>query len=231
MNLEAIGIVHSPFKEKFGTPRQGSVAPHSRGYIEFDKRFDPYKSLQGLEEFSHVWVIFWFHNNSNLSYRPLVNPPRLAPSERVGTLASRSPLRPNPIGLSLVKIEKVAPPRLYLSGLDLVEGTPILDIKPYIAAYDSVPHSRSGWVDTIAEIKLEVEFSDEALKDLAGQRNPHLKQIIRDILASDIRNRNDKRLQRAGKQLGFYYDDWNVVFEVNDGVVLVLRVEKREIIC
>ena len=227
MNVETIGIVHSCFKEKFGTPRQGNLVAHSYGYIEFAERWDPYKCLLGLEEFSHVWVIFWFHENKNLSYRPTVNPPRLPTEQRIGALASRSPLRPNPIGLSLVKIEKVEAPRLYLSGLDLIDGTPVLDIKPYIHGYDSVADSRQGWLERVAAENLEVRFSDEAAACIMQHRNPHLQQIICDILRNDIRNRNDKRGKNAGKVLGFYYDDLNIVFQIIDGVVMVMRVEKR----
>ncbi len=221
MHIKAIGVVHSPFKEKFGTPRQACLVPKASGYIEFSSHIDPYKCLQGLEAFSHVWILFWFHNNTNLVYRPLVNPPRLAARQRVGVLASRSPLRPNPIGLSLVKIEKVAPPRLYLAGLDVVEGTPVLDIKPYIAAYDSVADSKNGWLEQVAAQKMPVEFSQEAAVKLAAHPNQLLRQIISDILGGDIRNRNDKRAQREGKQLGFYYDDLNIIFTVNNGVVQV----------
>jgi tRNA-Thr(GGU) m(6)t(6)A37 methyltransferase TsaA len=226
MNIQAIGTVHSCFKEKFGTPRQGKVVAHSQAYIEFDARWDPYKCLQGLEGFSHLWVIFYFHDNKNLSYHPVISPPR-QPELRIGALASRTPLRPNPIGLSLVNIEKVAAPRVYISGIDVIEGTPVLDIKPYIHSYDSVEDSRQGWLEGLTRTELPVIFSAEAANQINRHRNPHLRHIIVAILSNDIRNRNDKRKKREGKQLGFYYDDCNVVFQVIGGTAQVLRLEKR----
>jgi tRNA-Thr(GGU) m(6)t(6)A37 methyltransferase TsaA len=228
MNLEILGTVHSCFKEKFGTPRQGSLVPHSFGYIEIHKKWEPDKCLKGLEEFSHAWVLFWFHKNTNLAYRPIISPPRLPASQRIGALASRSPLRPNPIGLSLVKIEKVKGSRLYISGLDLIEGTPVLDIKPYIHDYDSVPESHSGWTQKVAETKIPVSFTPKALEQIAKHPNVHLQESIAHILGSDIRNRSDKRAKNSEKVFGFFFDDLNVVFQVNSDDLQVLYIEKAD---
>src|SRR5476649_1096589 len=126
MKIEKIGTVHSCFKVKFGTPRQSQIAPFATAFIEIDKKWEPSKCLKGLEEFSHAWVLFWFHENSNLEYKAIVRPPRLG-RKGVGALATRSPLRPNPVGLSLVKIDRVEGNRIYISGLDFIEGTPVLD--------------------------------------------------------------------------------------------------------
>ncbi len=224
MKLEKIGIVHSCFKVKFGTPRQGSLALHSRGYIEIEKRWEASKSLQGLEEFSHLWVLFWFHGNTNLTYKPVVRPPRL-PASRVGAFASRSPLRPNPIGLSLVKLDRIEGSRVYISSLDLIEGTPVLDIKPYIHEYDSVEDSKCGWVENLSPQKLQVEFTDEAIQQIQSHPYPNLKQTIIDILSSDIRNRNDRSERNTGKILGFYFSDLNILFQTTEGKVRVLKIE------
>lgn len=223
--IEPLGIVRSCFKEKFGTPRQGQLSTHSHGYIEINSQWDPYKCMQGLEEFSHIWVVFWFHDNKNRKYRPLVSPPRL-PAKRIGTLASRSPMRPNPVGLSLVKIEKIAPPRLYISGLDMIDGTPVLDIKPYIEKYDRVENSKNGWLNQIEDTRLPVIFSEKSLRQLEVLERHELKQVISDILSQDIRNRNDKRIKNQSKALGFYYEDVNIVFCINSrNEVEVLDIE------
>jgi tRNA-Thr(GGU) m(6)t(6)A37 methyltransferase TsaA len=226
MNLEQIGTVHSCFKVKFGTPRQGALASHSRGYVELDKKWEPEKSLKNLEDFSHAWILFWFHDNKNLVYRPVVRPPRL--QKRVGVLASRTPLRPNPIGLSLVKIDKVVGSRLYISGIDMIDGTPVIDIKPYIHAYDSVEGSSAGWVDTLEPHALDVQFSEEALQQIEASEHMNLRETITDILSSDIRNRNDRSAKNEGKRLGFYYEDLNVVFQTIGSSVLVTAVDKAE---
>lgn len=225
MKIEKIGIVHSCFKAKFGTPRQSQIAKDSTAYIEIDKKWEPSKCLKGLEEFSHAWVLFYFHDNKNLEYKAVVRPPRLG-RKGVGALATRSPLRPNPIGLSLVRIDKVEKNRVYISGVDIIEGSPVLDIKPYIREYDSVPHSRSGWLEALRSEKMDVYFTEEAMSQINKLDYPNLKKTIRDILQSDIRNRNDKHLKNEGKSLGFYYEDLNVVFACFGNKAKVLRVEK-----
>ncbi len=224
MQLHPIGILHSCFKAKFGTPRQGKVAPQTQGYIEIHKAWDPQNSMRELAGFSHVWVMFWFHDNKNLGYLATTKPPRLG-GRAVGVFATRSPLRPNPLGLSLVKIERIEGARLHVSGIDIIDGTPVIDIKPYIHSYDSVEGSRSGWLEEVTEPKLDVDFSDDAIKVMASHPNPHLQEILTEILASDIRNRSDKREIRAGKRLGFYFEDLNVVFRVLEGGVVVERIE------
>lgn len=225
MKIEEIGKVFSCFKAKFGTPRQSSLVRFSNGYIEIHKKWEPAKCLKGLEEFSHIWVLFWFHGNTNLEYKPVVRPPRLD-GKGVGALATRSPLRPNPIGLSLVKLDRVEKNRVYISGLDIIEGTPVLDIKPYIHFYDSTSGSKAGWVEEVGEQALEVEFSEQALQELEALQSPNLRQNIEDILKSDIRNRSDKRNKNPKKHLGFYFEDLNVVFHSSDTKVQVLRIEK-----
>ena len=149
-NFPPIGTLHSCFRECRGTPRQGSFAPSTRGYIEFKKSI-PSDSLDGLLEFSHVWLVFIFHQNTNLhhskrahnsngnhSFRSKIKPPKLK-GKSVGVLATRTPHRPNAIGITLARVEKIEGRKVMLSALDLIDGTPILDIKPYVTPYDSVP--------------------------------------------------------------------------------------------
>ncbi len=222
--VEAIGITHSCFKVKFGTPRQSQIAKNSQAYIEIFTKWEPSKCLKGLENFSHAWILFWFHDNKNLIYKPIVRPPRLG-RKGIGALATRSPLRPNPIGLSLVKIEKVEKNRIYFSGVDIIEGTPVIDIKPYIHQYDYTSHSKSGWLENIESENLQVEFSQEALEKIKELPHAHLKKNIEDILKSDIRNRNDKNPEKSKKILGFYYENLNILFQSSEKKVLVLKIE------
>jgi tRNA-Thr(GGU) m(6)t(6)A37 methyltransferase TsaA len=225
IEMESIGVLHSCFKAKFGTPRQSQIVKNSTGYIEIHKKWEPLKCLKGLDSFSHAWVLFWFHENKNLSYRPIVRPPRLG-RKGVGALATRSPLRPNPIGLSLVKIDRVVGDRIYISGVDIIEGTPVFDIKPYIHEYDSVQNSSCGWLEDVTSTHIEVEFLERAIEDISSIAYPNLQKNIEDILKTDIRNRNDKSLKNEGKALGFYFEDLNVVFECYKNKVVVLKIEK-----
>ncbi len=139
INLSIIGHVESCYKDKFGTPRQPGLVPLAQGKIWIDSKWQPEISLQGLQGFSYVWVVFLFHQNTNSRFHAKVHPPRLG-GDSVGVFATRSPHRPNPIGLSLLKLESVQSDHIVVSGLDLVEGTPVLDIKPYLVDIESVTH-------------------------------------------------------------------------------------------
>ncbi|XP_054169323.1 tRNA (adenine(37)-N6)-methyltransferase-like [Oppia nitens] len=136
--LQAIGFMESVFNKKNGTPRQSAICPQSKGCIDLNKCLfnNPMHSLIGIQDFTHIWVLYYFHMNTNKRCPSKVRPPRLN-GQSCGVFASRSPHRPNPIGLSLVKLEDVRDGKLYVSGIDLLDGTPILDIKPYIKQYDS----------------------------------------------------------------------------------------------
>jgi len=225
MQFKELGIVHSCFKAKFGTPRQSLLVKNSTAYIEIHKKWEPVKCLRGLEEFSHAWVLFYFHENKNSMYRPIVRPPRLG-RKGVGALATRSPLRPNPIGLSLVKIERIENERIYISGLDIIDGTPVLDIKPYINTYDSVEESRCAWVEELTQKEFKVEFTEEAVQDLQKINRQGLQENISDILKNDIRSRNDKSAKNAGKNLGFYFVDFNIIFRYRNDELTVLSIAK-----
>jgi tRNA-Thr(GGU) m(6)t(6)A37 methyltransferase TsaA len=228
MPFERLGVVHSCFSEKFGTPRQANIVPSTAGYIEIESRWTPEHALQGLETFSHLWVVFWFHGHAQTPYRPKVHPPRLA-GRCIGTLASRSPIRPNPIGMSLVKIDRIEGARIYISGLDMIDGTPVIDIKPYIHAYDHAANSSSGWLEPLQEKPLlPVSFSPHAITQAAQHPDPNFKETLRRLLETDIRNPNDRRPKNEGKTLGFYYEDFNIVFQVIAGHVHVLAIDPSD---
>jgi tRNA-Thr(GGU) m(6)t(6)A37 methyltransferase TsaA len=168
MHLTAIGTIESCFKDKFGTPRQPGLAPEAIAQLRLRPDLQPEICLQGLEGFSHVWLIFWFHLNKVSQYHAKVHPPRLE-GKSVGLFATRTPHRPNPIGLSLVKLEKIENSILYFSGIDLVDGTPILDIKPYLPEVEAIPTQKTGWTAEISEASsplISVEFSPTASEQL-----------------------------------------------------------------
>ncbi len=190
--LEVIGEIKSSFKEKFGVPRQSGLTPSSRGEIIFFPPFNNKAAFDGLEDYSHIWIQFIFHKNLSISWRPKVRPPRLGGNEKVGVFATRSPVRPNPIGLSVVELKEVVISRntasIVVAGADLVDGTPILDIKPYIPYADSLPDAKTGFADGEPQ-KLAVEFSGLALTTLekTTQTYEQLKPLIVEMLQQDPR--------------------------------------------
>ncbi len=163
--FRSIGTVQSCYPDKFGTPRQPGLAPAARAFLQLQPDVQPEFSLERLCEFSHLWVIFVFHKNTDARFHAKVHPPRLGGAS-VGVFASRSPHRPNPIGLSLVKIESVEVGGVWVSGVDLIEGTPILDIKPYLPAVEAVPTAARGWSDEVAPVEVVIEWSTESLTAL-----------------------------------------------------------------
>jgi tRNA-Thr(GGU) m(6)t(6)A37 methyltransferase TsaA len=188
--MEIIGKIESCYKDKFGTPRQPGLAPSSWARLRINREWQPESSLQGLEGFSHLWIIFQFHQNTNLRYHAKVHPPRLG-GEPIGVFATRSPHRPNNIGLSLVKIEKIEGDSIYISGVDLVDGTPVLDIKPYIPEVEALPQAKSGWVDSAAKPEIQILWNEDQKRVVQdwSQRisKPQLIQLIEETLKLDPR--------------------------------------------
>ncbi len=199
--LQAIGILESCFKEKFGTPRQPQIAPAATARLVIFPKFSPHHSLKGLKGFSHAWLLSYFHLNAEKSFRPSVHPPRLG-GKAVGVFASRAPHRPSPLGLSLAKIETITGDTIYFSGADLVDGTPIVDIKPYIPSYDEARGALSGWAGKTPSKKLAVAFSAKALreiKSLESPARPRIKDSLAQILRQDPRNPRDRSQLKADK--------------------------------
>ncbi|MGZ5280056.1 MAG: tRNA (N6-threonylcarbamoyladenosine(37)-N6)-methyltransferase TrmO [Pseudobdellovibrionaceae bacterium] len=188
--MEIIGVIESCYRDKFGTPRQPGLAPSSQALLRIKKEWQPELALQGLEGFSHLWVIFQFHQNTNLRYHAKVRPPRMG-GDPIGVFATRSPHRPNPIGLSLVKIEKIEGDCVYLSGVDLIDGTPVFDIKPYLPEIESRPEARGGWSHEAPKSKATVQWTAEQEQivqhwsERIGQ--PRLKLLIEETLGLDPR--------------------------------------------
>ena len=220
--LDIIARIETPFAEKFGVPRQSGIAD-SPGRIVFEKPFRDVDAVRGLEGFSHIWLIWQFDRAQRQSWSPTVRPPRLGGNERVGVFATRSPFRPNSLGLSAVELERVVldepeGPVLYVRGADMVSGTPIVDIKPYLAYADSYPDAAGGFTGGDAGAVLTVDFPPELLAQFdSGQRHGLLS-----ALAADPRPRYQDDPDRV---YGMAYAGKNVRFTVQDGTVQVVGVE------
>jgi len=190
MNLDPIGTVHTCFGGKFGVPRQPGLCPSAWGRLVFHDAYRSPEAIRGIDGFSHLWLIFGFHKTVEQGWKPTVRPPRLGGNQRVGVFASRSTFRPNGLGLSLVCLEGIDlsaadGPALLLGGLDLLDGTPIYDIKPYLPYAESIPDAAAGFAgDDIP--RLVIEVADEAEKSFSGL-SERSQAVIREALALDPR--------------------------------------------
>ncbi len=229
LNFKPIGILKTCFKEKFGIPRQPRLIDGAIGILKLNDDFRLRNAIREIKGFSHLWIIFVFHQHQAKNWKPSIRPPRLGGARKVGVLASRSPHRPNPIGLSAVKLDGVdlnalGGAELFLSGLDILDGTPVLDIKPYIPYADSISNALSGWANDPIEYT-RVTFSDNALKSIEGKKvldYPHLKDLITGMLELDPRPAFQKRSmptsspESEGTQYGFRLFDFDVKWEIRD---------------
>ena len=164
-SFKPIGILSSCYPDKFGIPRQSGIVKKVYSELKLRSDLQPELALQGLAGYSHVWLQFVFHQNTSTKYHAKIHPPRLD-GESIGVFATRSPHRPNPIGLSLVELVEIKNDILILAGVDLVDGTPILDVKPYLPAFESIPSARAGWMAAVEKKDVHVRFTDQALTAL-----------------------------------------------------------------
>ena len=221
MNIEAVAWFHSPMKEKFGIPRQAGLVPALRGEVRFVKPYDSPEAVRGLCNFDYCWLLWGFSLNAASPVSLTVRPPRLGGNERVGVFASRSPFRPNPLGLSCVKIESVGKGVIEVSGADLADGSPIYDIKPYLAYADSRPLARCGFIDSVSWQELEVEIPDN-LRAILGDADA---EALGQVLSQDPRPAY-RRKDGTGEIYGLVFGEFNVRFSVDSGRVFVHSVEK-----
>jgi len=224
--LEPIGVVRSPFVERVQAPRQPDAARGVEGTIELlpGKNFE--HALLDIESFRYLWVVFWFHLNSG--WRPKVLPPRS--SRRRGVFATRSPHRPNPIGLSVVELLGVDGLSLRVANLDMLDGTPVLDIKPYVPYADSLESAEHGWLEKSRdpEPDFEVEFTDAAEAELAFLRQHFtvdLRSEIARLLALGPAPHPYRRIRRDGDRMKLALKEWRIRFEVEARRILVLGIE------
>ncbi len=215
-----VAVYHSPLEGKFGVPRQSGVAADLRGEVRLEGRYRHPDALRGLEGFDYVWLIWGFSLSGGNPDALTVRPPRLGGNTRVGVFASRSPFRPNGLGLSCVKIEGVDAENgvILVSGADLADGTPVYDIKPYVEYADSRPGARSGFVDECPWEPLEVSVPEEVAAAFAADELSALKQI----LAADPRPRYQDDPER---EYGLTFAGRNVKFMVSGTVVTVTRAD------
>ena len=228
--LSPIGRINSCFSDKFGVPRQPGLCPHARGWIELLPPWDTADAFRGLEGFSHLWLTFVFHQTREADTpRALIRPPRLGGNQRVGVFASRSPFRPSRLGLSLVRHHglKQTPQGLFLeiSALDLIQDTPILDIKPYLPWCDSVPDAEADWAQSPPGSSLEVQYSEEARIQLAQHSvaHPELEALLEEVLSQDPRP-GYQRHHEQSRIHGMHLLSLNIRWQVQHGYCLVLSI-------
>lgn len=226
--LRIIGVLRSCYKEKFGTPRQAGLAPDGTATLAIVPEQKPEQSLAGLEKFSHVWLLSYLHLNTNKRVVHKVHPPRLR-GGTIGVFASRSPHRPNQIGLSVARLVKIEGDTLHLSGLDLIDGTPIVDVKPYMPEADCILEATRGWTGNNPFPALQVAFNERASADIvAAEKRLGLRGLqphLTDILRHDIRNPRDRAQRKEGLELGFFLYDFEARFSVRAGTATLLRLE------
>lgn len=224
MNIEPIAYFHSPFHSKFGIPKQSGLVEELEGSIVFRPEYRNADALRGLDEFDYLWLIWGFSANKHAATSLVVRPPLLGGNEKMGVFATRSPFRPNALGLSSVRISRIETdttrgPVITVVGADLMDGTPIYDIKPYIPYADSHPEAKGGFTDTHAICRLTVVIPD-CFHHLFSQSQ---LQALYKVLELDPRPHYHKSGQ---KEYGMPYMDYDVHFTVNDGVLTVTDVVK-----
>ena len=217
--MRIIARIHTPFDTKFGIPRQSGVAAEVKGEIVFEPEYREPEAVRGLEGFSHIWLIWCFSESVTDKWSPTVRPPRLGGNVRMGVFATRSPFRPNPIGLSSVELEKIEltsdrGPVLHVRGADLMDGTPIFDIKPYVAYADSHPDALSGFLGAATFKKLRVTLPD-------GVSEPLPEGLI-DVLSNDPRPRYHDDPERV---YGMQYAGHEVKFRVSGDELTELSIQ------
>ncbi|MBR5687558.1 MAG: tRNA (N6-threonylcarbamoyladenosine(37)-N6)-methyltransferase TrmO [Prevotella sp.] len=222
MKFEPIATFRSPFSSKFGIPKQSGLVPDLPGKIVFLPQYRNPDALRGIEDFDFLWLIWEFSANPHVATSPVVRPPRLGGNKSVGVFASRSPFRPNPIGLSAVRLasvewESANGPILHVLGADLMDGTPIYDIKPYVTYADCHPNARSGFVDQNEWKTLEVVFPDELSRQLTKEQVQSLTQV----LSLDPRPQYQNNPQKV---YGMPFEGRDIRFRVENGILFVIEI-------
>lgn len=230
INIHPIGTIRTPYKEKFAIPRQPGLAKSAIGEIRFCKEFNDPNYLRGIEQFSHIWLLFHFHQTAEKGHSPLVRPPRLGGNQKQGVFATRSTFRPNAMGMSVVEFADVSYQNkqltLSVKGIDLLDGTPILDIKPYIPYADSVPDASGGMAQHTPKL-MAVNFSEQAnqqLKEIASNY-PRLSSLIVEVLSQDPRPAYHQD-SHPEKTYGMTLYDLNIQWQVIEQQNVVQSIQK-----
>ncbi len=224
MKLRVIATIENDFKSKFGLPRQSGRVPELLSTIVFEEDFRNEDAVRGLEEYSHIWLIWGFSENKAQgdAFRPTVRPPRLGGNKRVGVFSTRSPYRPNPLGLTLVKIEELKKTdrgvEIVVSGGDMMDGTPVFDIKPYLPTYESVASAKGGLAASSYSYFLDVVIDNLMLEKIPQEKRETLVEILR----NDPRPAYQKNPQR---KYGLTYADFEITFMVDGDILTVVSID------
>ncbi len=225
MEIEKIATIRTDFKTKFGIPRQSGIVKKLKGEIIFEPKYNSADAIREIENFSHLWVIWGFSENDGAKYNATVRPPRLGGNTRVGVFASRSPFRPNGLGLSLVRLDGVEKTEnnahiLKVSGVDMVDKTPIYDIKPYLPHLDYAPNAKGGFATDVCNYELEVVCEEELLLKLDDER----REVLIEILAQDPR---PSYIEDGERVFGFSFANFEIKFRVDCKKLYVISIEKE----
>ena len=228
--FEAIAVIESPYKEKFAIPRQPNLVSAAKGKIVLKNEANNRHLVRDIEQFSHLWLLFVFHGTQEQGWKPLVRPPRLGGNAKTGVLATRSTFRPNPIGMSVVKLDHVTTENkqviLHISGLDLLDGTPVLDIKPYVPYSDSINNADAGFAREQPESSIKVVFTEQVQPalNLFNKKHPELELLIQQVLKQDPRPAY-KQKKTDSKVYGMCLYDFNIQWQfINADTIEVLSI-------
>lgn len=229
ISMSPIGVVHSCYPEKFGIPRQPGIATAARGQIELLGDYANPDAIRGIEQSSHLWVLFLFSEHLDRGWTPLVRPPRSG-GKKMGVFATRSTFRPNPIGMSVVKLERVETTKqktvLHISGTDILDGTPVIDIKPYLPYADAIADAQNSYAPSEDDCRYEVRWSDTAKQQLASHPEAnYLTTLINQVLKCDPRP-TAHRHKLQDHEYGVRLEDVNVRWKVYEGSIQVESIER-----
>ena len=224
MEIKPIARIYTDFSEKFGVPRQAGLAPSLTGKIVFEPEYKNVRAVKELDGFSHIWLIWEFSQCSDSKFSPTVRPPRLGGNRRVGVFASRSPFRPNRLGLSCVKIEKIETggenaPIITVSGVDMTDGTSIYDIKPYIPIADCIPTASEGYTAQTKKYKISVNCDEKLLSIIPENK----RQALLELLSNDPRPAYNNE---EGKEYGVTFAGFNIRFKYENNGLSVTQIKE-----
>ena len=224
MEIKPIAYIKTDFKEKFGIPRQSGIIENITGEIIFEKEFRHPDALRGIEEYSHLWLIFDFSENHREEFSPTVRPPRLGGNKKVGVFATRSPFRPNNLGLSCVKLETVKNDKnfgdiLVVSGVDLLDNTPIYDIKPYIPYSDCKPDAKGSFGEALKDEKIDVFYQENVFLNV--------DENTKNAIISIIEQNPKPAYKQQEKEYKFLFSDYEISFSISENKATILNIQKN----